>query len=111
MAIDGQGGSGDSYDIGGKLKEAGTDHWGEEICDNGETPTAICNSSGFTARPGGYMDSTNNTFRYSGLLTYFWSSSDSNLGAWFRFLYSGNSNVVRNGNGKNYGFSVRCVRD
>ena len=101
LSIDGQGGSGNFPDIGGKLKEAGTNHWETEFCDDGESPSAVCNSSGFTSRPGGYMDSSINTFRYSGVVTYLWSATEntSGNGYWFRFLYSTGSNIIRGSNG------------
>lgn len=113
LSVNGQGGSGNTLDVGGKLKEAGTDYWESEFCDDGEAPTAVCNSSGITVRPGGYMDSSINTFRASGVVTYLWSATENNegYGDWFRFLYSTGSNVVRGSNGLNYGFSVRCIQD
>ncbi len=67
------------------------------------------NSSGFAAVPTGYFLSS---FNYAGSRAYFWSSSQTSSGnAWYRALYSSNAGVVRNYYYKNYGLSVRCLRD
>jgi uncharacterized protein (TIGR02145 family) len=68
------------------------------------------NSSGFSALPGGYRSYAGSFFDlgYSGPC---WSSSPSGSSAWFRSLYSGNSNVNRANDYVRFGFSVRCVRD
>jgi len=99
---------------GGKLKEAGTAHWSSP--NSGAT-----NESGFTALPGGYRNNSDN-YHYIGFYAYFWSSSDYNSNtAWSRMLdYNNdwiseldntNAQVYRSRYNKNYGFSVRCVRD
>ena len=68
-------------------------------------------SSGFDALPGGYRY-TNGPFSNKGYSAYFWSSTEYSTDyAWKRGLYYSNSAVYRGGNGKHYGFSVRCVRD
>ena len=67
--------------------------------------------SGFTALPGGYRFS-NGTFSSIGSSGYWWSSTESNtLTAWYRSLLYNSSHVGRYIYGKEYGFSVRCVRD
>jgi len=61
LSVDGQGGSGDVNDVGGKLKEAGTINWeSPNVCDDGTSPTATCNSSNFDAlgAPGRWFDGT-----------------------------------------------------
>ena len=69
------------------------------------------NTSGFAGLPGGFRDSYG-WFDLFGAYGFWWSSSENDtLDAWFRFLYSSNGIVVRNGNGKQHGFSVRCLRD
>ncbi len=87
---------------GGKLKS--TSWW--------KTPnTGATNSSGFNAFPGGYryFDGPYNDIGSNG---FWWSSTEtSSLYAWFRKLGYNNSNVLRDVNVKQYGFSVRCVRD
>jgi uncharacterized protein (TIGR02145 family) len=70
------------------------------------------NTSGFSALPGGFRDYPNGSFYDLGDYGDWWSSSPSGSGAWFRYLYSGFSNVYRASYGTvRYGFSVRCLRD
>ena len=90
---------------GGKLKEAGTNHWSSPN-------TGATNSSGFTALPGGYRGS-DGTFYDIGSLGSWWSSTQSTTStAWTRHLYYNYSDVSRNYYAnKEHGFSVRCLRD
>jgi uncharacterized protein (TIGR02145 family) len=71
------------------------------------------NSSGFSALPGGFRDAGNGGFSGQGNYGYWWSSSPYGAGAWFRYLFSGSSNVTRGStfSSMRLGFSVRCVRD
>jgi uncharacterized protein (TIGR02145 family) len=88
---------------GGKLMEAGTDHW--------YTPNSgATNESGFTALPGGYR---NNTGCLNHLvMAHFWSSTDCNSDeAWYRHLWISYEQIKRNCGGKNLGFSIRCIKD
>ena len=68
------------------------------------------NSSGFSALPGGFRGYDGGDFDSQGGGSW-WSSSPSGTDAWYRFLYSGLSNVFRSTNDTRSGFSVRCVRD
>lgn len=89
---------------GGKLIEIGTTHW---IIPN----TGATNETGFTALPGGrrYL---NGSFLDFGYVGYWWSATESKAGyAWYRSMYYANSSVNRYNYGKEFGFSVRCVRD
>jgi uncharacterized protein (TIGR02145 family) len=73
--------------------------------------TGATNESGFTGLPGGY---SNLGGAYGGIggYGYWWSSTeDGSNRAWFRKLYSYDSNVIRGSNVKRNGYSVRCVRD
>ena len=89
---------------GGKLKEAGTDHW---LTPN----TDATNEVGFTALPGGYR-SGGGTYGYIGNFGYWWSSTEySSTYAWDRVMTYGGADVGRGYYGKQYGWSVRCVRD
>jgi uncharacterized protein (TIGR02145 family) len=89
---------------GGKLKETGTTHW-----DNPNTGTT--NESGFTGLPGGYRYG-NGTFHYIGSDGYWWSSTEySSTTAWYQTMYYSLSYIFRYNYHKEYGFSVRCVRD
>jgi uncharacterized protein (TIGR02145 family) len=87
---------------GGKMKEVGT--------TNCTSPnTGATNESGFSALPGGY---SNGAYNNMGVNANFWSSTeDTNNYAWFRDLYCEATRVNRGFNGKNFGFSVRCVKD
>ncbi len=89
---------------GGKLKETGTTHWW--------TPnTDATNSSGFTALPGGLCDRSE-FFTYLNGFGLWWSSTEySDAHSWFRILSSGNAKIRRDGCGKVYGFSVRCLKN
>jgi len=88
--------------VGGKIKEAGTDHWTSP--NSGAT-----NESGFSALPGGVR---NVNFYNLGQLAGFWSStefSSYNVWCWAAFHdWSGFDNSYLN---KQMGFSVRCIRD
>lgn len=69
------------------------------------------NSSGFAMLPGGNRYATG-YFRLLGTNGYWWSSSEnSDSDAWFRNLYTTNTNVYRYYGSEEYGYSVRCVRD
>jgi uncharacterized protein (TIGR02145 family) len=89
---------------GGKLKETGTTHWASPN-------TGATNETGFTALPGGYRVN-NGTFYDFGYNGNWWSATEYNAtNAWYRYMIYFDSNVNRNGNNKELGFSVRCVRD
>jgi uncharacterized protein (TIGR02145 family) len=95
---------------GGKMKSTGTIETGTGLWDwpnEGAT-----NESGFTALPAGYRYE-NGSFFIIYLYGVWWSSSESNLGsAWSRSMHAWYGEVGRGGtNGKNGGFSVRCLRD
>jgi uncharacterized protein (TIGR02145 family) len=67
--------------------------------------------SGFTALPGGSRDYTGH-FYDVGFGGNWWSSTEySSTSAWSRYLNFGYTDVHRYYFAKDYGFSVRCVRD
>ena len=89
---------------GGKLKEIGTTHW---ISPN----TGATNETGFTALPGGKRQ-YNRTFYGIGVIGCWWSATEYNATyAWYHGMGYGGSNAERNGDNKEVGFSVRCLRD
>lgn len=89
---------------GSKMKEAGTVHWLGPNAD-------ATNESEFTGLPGGYRD-RDGTFACEKVYGYWWSSTAWGFGsAWYRGLYYVNGNVYNNMIFKNYGYSVRCVKD
>ena len=90
---------------GGKLKEAGLDHW---IYPN----EGASNESEFTALPGGNIGMLDGESRHLGIAGYYWSSSDYNQQyAWYNDLYYDVSEVFTQYTGKQYGFSVRCLQN
>lgn len=91
-----------------KLRATGNSHW---IALNNAT-----NESGFTALPGGYRRYSDGSFLYKGNNCTFWSStSDTDLTAWSRAMSVFDSNASQDvlviSNIKNYGISVRCIKD
>ena len=75
------------------------------------------NSVLFTALPGGWRsdDPPWNTFAEKGRKGFWWSATDTTVysatRAWYRGMYYGNGIVGRNDGNKEFGFSVRCVKD
>lgn len=88
---------------GGSMKETGTDYW--------YTPnTGATNTSGFSARPGGYREYT--FWRYINYNACFWTATIYNAGAANGFYLAFDYGGVNVGNAQiNSGFSVRCVKD
>ena len=91
---------------GRKLKEAGKSHW--EKPNKGAT-----NSSGFTALPGGDRSGNGGTFLSIGRYGHWWSSSEGDSGyAWDRLMRCDDGDdVTRKRSSKEWGLSVRCLRD
>ena len=68
------------------------------------------NASGFSAVPAGYCYGS--SFGLAGNYAVFWSATqNSSNGAYGRGLYSNSAGVTRYDSDKDYGRSVRCVRD
>lgn len=94
---------GSSAVAGGKLKS--TSGWNSPN-------TGATNESGFSALPGGYLSSFKGSFSNLGADGHWWSSPDSNDSyAWSRFLSYSSESVSKDQGSKEYGFSVRCLRD
>lgn len=69
-------------------------------------------TSGFNFLPSGYRQSSCGSCFDIGYTSFFWSSSESNNNAaWWRKLFYQSTNVDRNSVNKNFGFSIRCIRD
>ena len=67
---------------------------------------------GWNGLPGGYRYDDDGYFYLIGNNGYWWSSSQLNTySAWYRNLYFNDDYVYRNDYLKDYGFSVRCLRD
>ncbi|TVQ68221.1 MAG: T9SS C-terminal target domain-containing protein [Balneolaceae bacterium] len=66
---------------------------------------------GFSGHPGGYR-LFNGTFDFVGAYGYWWSSSESSqTSAWSRNKFHGSGDVSRLNLSKQFGFSVRCIRE
>ena len=90
---------------GGKMKEAGLEHWNSPN-------TGATNESGFTGLPAGYRNGGNGDYYSMGDYGYFWSSTEGNSNsAWYRKLDYDDSEVNRFSNDERSGFSLRCLRD
>lgn len=89
---------------GGKLKEVGTSHWSSP--NQGAT-----DESQLTMLPGGLRHATG-SFGYINGYGYFWSSTiGTNPNSWYIRLDSASASVFRNSNNRNFGFSVRCIKE
>jgi uncharacterized protein (TIGR02145 family) len=90
---------------GSRLKEAGNSHW---ISPYNLDAT---NESCFSALPGGYRNQTG-AFSFTGNYGYWWSSVEGDATtAWTRSLFVQASQVSRINLNKQYGASVRCIKD
>jgi uncharacterized protein (TIGR02145 family) len=93
---------------GGKMKETGTTHW---LSPN----TGATNESGFTALPGGIRGSDTNFYGLHGYAN-FWISTeyitappvDHAWYAYLQYLYTEEQFIIHT---KQYGLSVRCLRN
>jgi uncharacterized protein (TIGR02145 family) len=91
---------------GGKLKEAGLEHWADPN-------TGATNSSGFTALPAGSRSYSEYGGWFHNLHTgaYYWLEQDNATMALYWQLYHYGEAMLTNYAGKSFGFSVRCIRD
>jgi uncharacterized protein (TIGR02145 family) len=97
---------GETY-AGGKLKyPSGYGFW---LSPN----TGATNISGFSALGGGSRSSATGTFSDINYYGHWWTATEFDTNhAWKRIMYSGNASVGRgNSSEKQYGFSVRCIKD
>ena len=92
-------------EAGGKLKETGTAHWNSPN-------TGASNESGFTALPGGVRNHTTGIFESIGLYGDWWSETEIDINtSWFRDLSYSSISVEKIIGHKEYGFSIRCIKD
>ncbi|MBK9357316.1 MAG: fibrobacter succinogenes major paralogous domain-containing protein [Bacteroidales bacterium] len=90
---------------GGKLKETTMLHWFNPN-------TGATNQSGFTALPGGRREYTDGSFINKGTDGFWWTGSAYNPDySWYRYLHFDVTDCYRANFHKQYGFSVRCVKD
>lgn len=89
---------------GGKIKEAGTNHW---LSPN----TGATNESGFTALPSGNRGHLGE-FGAIQEATFFWTTTEANATGGFNWRMNYSSAIIeQDGAAKCYGFPVRCVKD
>lgn len=90
--------------VGGKMKKAKHSLW--------RTANEVAtNSSGFSALPGG-LRGIDGGFIFGRESAYFWTSTEHSPSlAWYRVLNYHAATIVRSGEEKIDGMSVRCVRD
>jgi uncharacterized protein (TIGR02145 family) len=88
---------------GGKLKETGTSHWTTPNLD-------ATDEAGFSALPGGARTLTG-SFDFLGGDGHWWSSSEENSEFWIRYISNGYGGVARISADKEYGLSIRCIKD
>jgi uncharacterized protein (TIGR02145 family) len=89
---------------GGKMKSIGTAYWSSQSAGTD-------NSSGFSALPGGYRikDGSFNNLRNSAT---FWRATEVDANnAWSSRLEHNSNNVSKNSYEKQYGASIRCLKD
>jgi uncharacterized protein (TIGR02145 family) len=92
---------GSGADDGNRMKQPGL--WKR---DSGAT-----NSSGFSALPGG-LRAPNGSFKSLGSGAHFWSATEFIPGDFWHYYMEDESRYVRsNPNSKDWGFSVRCIKD
>jgi len=95
---------GGSSAAGGKMKTTDTTHWNSPN-------TGATNCSGFSGLPGGYRYA-DGYFDNIRLYGYWWSSTEtSSTSAWSRRLLYSYSDVLRSSCSKDFGYSVRCLRN
>jgi uncharacterized protein (TIGR02145 family) len=90
---------------GDKLKETGPTHW--------INPNTGTNESGFTALPSGYR-SKFGAFGLNEFGSFWWSTTeheDFTFIVYYRSLVYDHSDIYREGDSKDSGFSIRCVKN
>jgi uncharacterized protein (TIGR02145 family) len=89
---------------GGKLKEEGSAHWGNNNIATNET--------GFTALPAGIWESYSSTFVYMGDQNLIWTSTEISTNNAYAFVLVSSVPNLYHGEGLKYmGYSVRCLMD
>jgi uncharacterized protein (TIGR02145 family) len=89
---------------GGKMKTTGLQYWNNPNQD-------ASNESGFSGLPGNSR-SYDGTFNGLGLRGTWWSASQlDSLHAWYRDLHYNYNEATPYGGRKQFGFSVRCIKD
>jgi uncharacterized protein (TIGR02145 family) len=69
------------------------------------------NSIGFEALPGGYRNDSHGFYDLIGNNGNWWTTSATEVGAWFRYLTSNSGGLFTMNSVPRNGFSIRCVQD
>ncbi|MDD2474484.1 MAG: FISUMP domain-containing protein [Dysgonamonadaceae bacterium] len=95
---------GDALLVGGKLKEAGNKHWDDPN-------VGATNESGFTALPSGMRDNSGEIVATDNFALW-WSKAEPHVtNPWSYYVARSSAYFNRIGYVKEYGFSIRCVKD
>jgi len=91
---------------GGKMKETGTAHWNANN-------VGATNETGFTALPGGELQSWGPVYGLLGIKAWFWSSSPGITGGSYFYMSveNGNEKLYRSEEAFGSSYSVRCIHD
>jgi uncharacterized protein (TIGR02145 family) len=96
--------AGGSSLAGPALKETGTVYW--------DTDPGSTNSTGFSARGGGFRDNNTGNFYYLRTFSYFWDATPQGGNtAYFHGPHSSGAQIYANPYPYNCGFSVRLIKD
>ena len=90
-----------------KMRETGTTHW---TAPN----TGATNESGFTALPGGRRETGTGPFSGIGNSTYWWTSTEESSTFAVFYIHYDSADLkclYVDANFRDYGFSVRCIKD
>ena len=95
---------GGTSSAGNALKEVGTTYWNDG--------TGATNSSGFSARGGGFRDNNTGNFLYEKTFGYFWdATAQGGNTAYYHSPESGSGRINQNPYPYTCGFSVRLIKD
>ena len=86
--------------------EEGSIYWSSKV-------DSTSNSSGFSAVPGGFMeDPSDVVYPYMGDMGFFWTDGEkSRSAALFRYVDIDNDQFKSGNGSKEYGLTVRCLKD
>jgi uncharacterized protein (TIGR02145 family) len=95
---------GGEYVAGGKLKEECYEHWNSP--NEGAT-----NETGFTALPGGHRFKDGTVFVHMGSSGYWWTTTEYFTYVYYWAMSADESNLFHYDAYKEFGYSVRCLKD
>lgn len=105
---------GEQFTLENYLKDAGQTCVANSTlwqCSSAGTKLQVGGLSGFNASMGGFRDLTTSSFYLLNSVAEIWSSTQDGTGAWSRMMNSGYALINRGITQKNYGYSVRCLKN